>query len=280
MPDKHANFGRVLEARDITQKDLDTAASISYGSFFTPNGHGNTKNPKGTLLRWDGNVTRFNACFADFDSGTKEQQLATIATFPIPYSLLIESKRGFHVYWMLKDTKTPPSSNSSLWRSIQTTIATKYHADKACSNPSRLMRLPGSYHVKGDPYLVQIKEVNNKTYTLAELELEFPPPPRKPFIAYVKNPNAKKHINAPSLTSLHDGDRHVTLKETAGRLYAHSDASDATLIRNVLKVWYYNSCINVKPNWEREVDDVCDWVEAREYGSIRSSAQSLIPPTP
>lgn len=276
MPDKHANFGRVLEAKEITQANLDKAATLQYGSFFTPNGHGNIKNPKGTLLRWDGNVTRFNACFADFDAGTKEQQLEIIKTFPLPYSLLIESKRGYHVYWMLKDSKNAPSADSSLWRSIQTTIATKYHADKACSNPSRLMRLPGSYHVKGDPYLVQIKEINNLTYTLAELELEFPPPPRKTY-AYAQDRNAKKQIHMPPLTAIHDGDRHTTLKETAGRLYAHSDQSDASIIRDVLKCWYQRSCINLKSNWQREVDDVCDWVEAREYNSNFSNARPNIP---
>lgn len=279
MPDKNANHGRVLESKSITQKDLDKAKSLSYGSFFTPNGHGSIKNPKGTLLRWDGNVTRFNACFADFDAGTKEQQLSTIAqmTSILPYSILIESKRGFHVYWMLKDSKNAPSADSSLWRSIQTTIATKYNADKACSNPSRLMRLPGSYHMKGEPFLVEIKEVNDLHYTLPELELAFPPPPRKTF-TFNQGKNYKKRIQSPEIVSIHDGDRHTTLKETAGRLYAHSDSSDAPQIRRILKSWYNVSCINLKPNWEREVDDVCDWVEAREFSSLRApSAPPLLP---
>lgn len=264
LPDRHWNAGGVFEKTEITEDDLNNAKLKNYGSFFTPNGHGDIKNPKGTLLRWDGNVINLNACFADFDSGSKESQIKTINSMPLPYSLLIESKRGFHVYWMLKPSKNTPSEDISLWRRIQTTIATTYGADKNCSNPSRLMRLPGSYHMKSDPYLVEIKQANNVLYTIDELELAFPPPPRKVFNL---SPTYKKKLKMPDIVSIHDGARHDTLKETAGRLYAHAKQEDAAAMRDLMKAWYSSSCINLKPYWEKEVDDVCSWMEAHEWGS-------------
>lgn len=276
LPDRKFRGG-VFEKKSLNEKDLIGAKSKTYGVFFTPNGHGDIKNPKGTLLRHDGNVTRLNACFADFDHGSKERQLSIIESMPVPYSLLIESKRGFHAYWMLSAPSAPPSAPQpfepetlSLWRRVQTTIATKYGADKNCSNPSRLMRMPGSYHVKGDPYLVEIRQANDKIYTLSELEIAFPPPER-PIFSHNQAQTRNKQLRMPEITALSDGNRHNEMKATAGRMYAHAPAENAEAIRNLLKCWYSTSCINLKPDWEKETDDVCDWIESREFGSILST---------
>ena len=76
--DKEARKRRTLERRNPSASVLAEAQSKGYGVFFTPNGIGEVVNPEGTLLRWDGNVTKLNACFADFDKGSKKEQMDKI----------------------------------------------------------------------------------------------------------------------------------------------------------------------------------------------------------
>lgn len=262
--DKDAKQNFCHELRQLKTNTIERAKESGYGVFFTPNGIGEIKNPKGTLLRWDGNVTNLNACFADFDKFSKEEQMKTIRSMPIQPSIIVESKRGYHTYWLLENTLCN-AKNISLWRRIQTTIATKYGTDKACSNPSRLLRLPGSYHVKGEPFKVSVAEISNKSYSLADIEIAFPPPPR-PIYA----PSSYKtsvQVLVPPIEALHEGERHPSLNRVAGSMYRGRQRSDFQSIRFALKTWYSLSCINLKPDWEREVDGVCDWVESRESAS-------------
>ena len=253
------------EAVKWDESYIEDAKAEGYGVFFTPNGHGLVKNPKGTLLRWDGNVTRLNACFADFDAHSKEKQLEMIKNMPLPVSMTIESKRGYHAYWMLNEDTPADGNTISLWRRIQDTIAEKYGADRACKNPSRLMRMPGSYHVKNihDPYLVSIKEFNTNRYSISELEIAFPPKPRAIYLPI--NQRQSKKVSIPPFQALREGERHPTLCRVAGQMFVNSKPSDEPYIRQALKIWYSMSCINLKDNWEREVDKVCDWTSAKEY---------------
>ena len=254
-----------IEKLEFEENIASKAKDKGFGVFFTPNGHGRIRNPHGTLFRWDGNVTRLNACFADFDKYSKTEQLRIIQSMPLTPSILVESKRGYHCYWML-DSKTVTNPESiSLWRRIQTTIAEKFEADAACKNPSRLMRLPGSYHVKNpdDPFLVAVKEVKNVTYTLSELEIAFPPKPRP--LTLATNPKYSKQILIPPFAALYDGNRHPSLLRAAGQMYFQAKPSDDQAIRQALKIWYSMSCVNLKKNWEEEVDMVCDWANKQEF---------------
>ena len=179
---------------------------------------------------------------------------------PIAPTIIVESKRGYHAYWMLRDA---PITSVSLWRRVQTTIAEKYDADTACSNPSRLMRLPGSWHVKGEPFMVSVLEMSNVSYTLEEMEIAFPPKPRAIFVP--NGSSGAKRIEMPAITALKEGERHPTLKRIAAQMYVHSKPEDDYAIRQALKTWYSLSCVNLKDTWEREVDGMCDWLEKREY---------------
>lgn len=259
--DKRAGSHFCKELRSINEETLSSAKESGYGVFFTPNGIGNVRKPNGYFYRWDGNVTSLNACFADFDKGTKEEQMRIIRSMPIVPSVIVESARGYHTYWLLSDRSVTPL-RKSLWRRVQTAIAEKYGTDRACSNPSRLLRLPGSYHVKHEPFLVSVAEVSNVSYSLEELEIAFPPAPRKIYVPVARE--YAKPVYVPPVECLHDGDRHPTLKTVGANMYAGAAQTDFQAIRQALKVWYSLSCINLKPDWEREVDDFCEWVESKQ----------------
>src|SRR3990167_7644204 len=67
------------------------------GLYFTVNQLGSTRNKRGNLRHHD-NVTALLACFTDFDTGTKEEQMTRLQTFLEP-SCIVESGRGYHAYW-------------------------------------------------------------------------------------------------------------------------------------------------------------------------------------
>lgn len=263
--DRNAASKSCQEFRELRPETIEQAKEKGYGVFFTPNGIGDTRKPNGYFFRWDGNVTSLNACFADFDKKSKREQMETIRKMPLLPSVIVESGRGYHVYWLIKDKEDVSPLRISLWRRIQTSIAEKYGTDTACSNPSRLLRLPGSYHVKREPTLVSVVELNNVSYTLAELEIAFPPAPRKLYVP--THSSYAKPVLVPPIECLHEGTRHPVLKRVAGTMYARSSESDWPYIRQALKSWYSLSCINLKRDWEKEVDQVADWVEAQERTS-------------
>lgn len=260
--DKDSRNNYCKEYRQLPADFKEKALKADYGVFFTPNGIGSVKKPGGVLLRWDGNITSLNACFVDLDKGSKQNQLVALNKAPAVPSIIVESKRGYHAYWLLSD-KSADKTAISLWRRIQTTIANTLEGDTACSNPSRLMRLPGSFHVKGEPFEVVIHSVTNSAYTLSEMELAFPPPPRP--IYFATDRKYAKKIFVPPIQALHEGERHPALNKAAGTLYANALSKDFPLIREALKTWYSLSCINLKRDWEKEVDSVCGWLELREH---------------
>jgi P4 family phage/plasmid primase-like protien len=90
------------------------------------------------------NIVRVRALFCDCDEGD-------LPKFPVEPSLLIQSSRGQHAYWIISDD-VPFES----FPGIQKAIAQKYNADpKICDLP-RVMRVPGFFHHKKDPFLVQL----------------------------------------------------------------------------------------------------------------------------
>ena len=120
--------------------------------------------------------------------------------------------------------------------------------------------------MKREPFEVKVISLSNTSYSLEDMEMAFPPPPRA---VYVPRANEyAKEVLIPPIGCLLEGNRHPALKETAGRMYAGAKQQDFQFIRQALKAWYSLSCVNLKNNWEREVDGVCDWVESREVSNV------------
>lgn len=116
------------------------------------------------------------ALFIEFDSPiTKEEAELKLASFPVPYSILIESRNGYHVYWILEKPTTP-----KLWRQIQHRLIEYFESDAGIEDPSRCMRLPGFDHLKEgcEPFLVNMKECHSdRRYSLEEFDAVLPDVP-------------------------------------------------------------------------------------------------------
>ena len=111
----------------------------NHGIFFVVNSGGQT----------DDSIIRINAQFVEMDDKSFAEQQALINAFPLSPSMVIQTRKSLHTYWFVKEAKV------SLFRPIQKALVQHFGGDSACVNESRVMRLPGFYHCKKEPVLVE-----------------------------------------------------------------------------------------------------------------------------
>jgi len=123
----------------------------------------------------DNQITRINAQFMECDNLPLEEQLAKIQAFPLEPSLIVKTRKSLHCYWLMKKAMT------ERFRTIQKKLITHFGADPACVNKSRVFRLPGFFHCKEEPVLVECIKFNPEIrYTQKELEAVLPDIPDEP----------------------------------------------------------------------------------------------------
>jgi len=109
----------------------------------------------------DEHVTNIRAVFVDLDGVPLEPVLEA----GLSPHLIVETSPGhYQAYWKVSDCKiidfTP----------LQRALAKRFGGDNSVVNLSRIMRLPGFYHLKGDPFLIRIISVNDQeAYTLQKV---------------------------------------------------------------------------------------------------------------
>lgn len=125
----------------------------------------------------DADITRINAQFVECDELSIEEQIAQIEGFSIEPSLIVKTKKSLHIYWLMKDALVAD------FRRVQKRLIARFHGDPACVNESRVFRLPGFYHCKGEPVMVECVKFNPELrYTQADLEAALPEVPDDPVI--------------------------------------------------------------------------------------------------
>jgi hypothetical protein len=143
-------YGTLAEHRKALTKLNDRGAGI----YFTVNetdGKGRRKE----------NVTAIRAVFIDFDTVDKNRSF----NYGLPASQVVESSPGkHHVYWLLKDCPLDKFTG------IQKRLAVMFGGDKVVHDLPRVMRVPGFYHMKDEPFMVRVVEGSGKVYGLAEFE--------------------------------------------------------------------------------------------------------------
>lgn len=118
--------------------------------------------------RKTGNITKVRSCFGDFD-GTPLPD-----SFEEEPSMIIESSPGnWHVYWFVENF--PLGS----FKIIQEAIAAKFKSDPVIKDLPRVMRLPGFYHNKSEPFMTRIVEYSGNVYDYGKIVEMFPPIPCK-----------------------------------------------------------------------------------------------------
>lgn len=117
----------------------------------------------------DTEITRINAQFMEYDELSLEEQLRQIEAFPLEPSLIVKTRKSLHTYWLIKD------GDVAAFRRVQKRLAAQFHGDKTCVNESRVLRLPGFYHCKEEPVMVECIHFRPELrYTQTELEATLP----------------------------------------------------------------------------------------------------------
>lgn len=127
------------------------------GIFFVVNSGGNS----------DRKINKINAQFFECDTLSLEDQLENISKFPLEPSIIVQTKKSLHVYFLIKNGKVEK------FRDIQKKLAKHFNGDGSCINESRVMRVPGFYHCKEEQVRVKCIKFNpNLFYTQEDLEKE------------------------------------------------------------------------------------------------------------
>jgi hypothetical protein len=131
----------------------------------------------------DAEINRFNAVFVDWDCGKDDQGrylpddvagtrkalfFPELHNFTPKPSLIVETRNGFHAYWLLEAGVTVDQ-----FRDCQRRLAVVFGGDPAATNPARLLRLPGFDWVKASAgcarFHVQVIHSSAQRYRIDEL---------------------------------------------------------------------------------------------------------------
>jgi putative DNA primase/helicase len=113
------------------------------------------------------NVQRVRAVFADTDGA----DLAPILNAKPEANFIVESSPGnAHAYWLTDDLPL------ARFEGVQRRIADKFGTDSSVTDLPRVLRLPGFYHRKGEPFMVRMMQENGGLpYTADKILEAFPP---------------------------------------------------------------------------------------------------------
>lgn len=136
------------------------SADHPYGVFFVVNGGGHS----------DKDVQHIKAQFVEMDDDSFDVQEAKINSFELEPSIIVKTRKSLHCYWIMEN-----GASKEEFREVQTKLINHFNGDKACKNESRVMRVPGFYHNKYEPVMVEcIKFDPEIRYTQKKLSEALP----------------------------------------------------------------------------------------------------------
>lgn len=161
-------------------------------------------------------IKRVRVVFADLDGAPLDPVMAC----NLPPHLVVESSPGkFHAYWRVDDLPLDQFAG------VQRAIAAEFNSDITVNDLPRVMRLPGFWHRKAEPFQSRIiHETGAAPLAAADVLARFPPLEATPVSQ-----------TAPSLDNVVEIGRHASiLKET--RMLAHDVASGHMLREEALDI--------------------------------------------
>jgi KaiC/GvpD/RAD55 family RecA-like ATPase len=109
------------------------------------------------------NVTELRALFVDSDNGG-------LPILPVPPSILVQSARGQHAYWLLR-----PGEELHRFEQAQKHLAQALGTDPKVFDLPRVMRVPGFFHQKGEVFRTSLIEaVPERVYSVEEVVAPLP----------------------------------------------------------------------------------------------------------
>jgi hypothetical protein len=151
-------YGKPNEAYMQRLKELNSRGA---GIFFTPNSF-----PSGTRKKEQ--CERVNAWFFEVDDVSIDDQWKRIKEAPLMPSLIVQTRKSLHCYYLATD------ATIENFEKIQRGLIQHFEADPACKDITRVLRIPGFYHNKKEPYEVKIVHDKGNYYEEKEMLETFP----------------------------------------------------------------------------------------------------------
>ena len=134
----------------------------------------------------DTDITTVPALFVEWDDGAsiaEQMQRWQSLGLPEPTVMVSTGGKSVHCYWVLLQPLAPLE-----WKRITARLIAHCSSDKSCSNPSRVMRLPGSIYYDKETWeptgQCRIVATAGHRYAAFDIEACLPPPaPAKPATA-------------------------------------------------------------------------------------------------
>jgi hypothetical protein len=201
------------------------------------------------------NITRVRALFADFDGSP----LSNLDRIPLKPSFTVDTSPGkYHAYWLIDDCPLDQ------FKPMQQKLAKILDSDPAVCDLGRIMRVPGFYHLKGDPFVVTIdcpEQVNR--YSFADMKNALSR------LAPINEMTARYSLKM----GCAEGSRNTALTSLAGGLI-HDCLSDAAAIQALMD-W---NTRNTPPLPDEEIISTYHRIKAKdeaEYGESRHILKQL-----
>lgn len=113
------------------------------------------------------NITGVRAVFSDTDGAPLDP---IMRGKPEPHFIVESSPRNWHTYWMVDALPL------AQFEGVQRRISDTYATDASVTDLPRVLRLPGFYHRKGEPFMVRVMHDNGGLpYTADKILAAFPP---------------------------------------------------------------------------------------------------------
>ena len=208
----------------------------------------------------DSEITSCRAYFCEWDDRSQEQQINAWKDLGLqePTMQINTGGKSIHNYWVLKKSIDPKT-----WKPIQERLLDYADADRALKNPSRVMRLPGTFHMGDDGTKKEMTKIifaSEKKYSLKEIEDCLP---NKQQAEKIKKSKSFKEYKKGTFEDIQDALRHIPPRIPGSGTYDY--------YRNLL--WgLIKACNDVDKN----IDDAISLMKnhSPEWGGIDQVARS------
>lgn len=157
------------------------------------------------------NVVKVRAVYADMDGAPLEKALE------FNPSIVVESSpKRFHCYWLVKDVPLEG------FKMLQQNIIRMLNSDPAIHDLPRVLRVPSFYHLKDEPFLVNVHSCSGDIFTYRELVYWFPPLKVAQWSAKKYQPDQKQNseLRFNGAYGAQEGERnHHVFKRVCGMLH-------------------------------------------------------------
>lgn len=171
------------QSREQLIEKLNALNAGTHGIFFCVNEIDRSLDPR--KHRTSKMLTRIRAVWAD-DDGVREQPRMD---WPISPNIVVETSKGkFHYYWLTT------TDDIEEWGYVMNGIANTYGTDRNAKDLVRVLRVPGFYHKKHEPFQSICYLGSKESYSWEDIVAAFPPDRT----AHGRNgdPSGQTHTNA------------------------------------------------------------------------------------